>query len=259
MRRWADKQRCRRSGLVGIAILLAGSGVLAPAFASPVAAAATGTVKARTARMSDATLTSRQDGWYHPGDHLALVCSKRGDAVKGFRSPAIPDGGWDNLWYQTSDGHFVADVDIETGPSGVAAPACPTDPGPGTTTRLDNFVTAVAGQQIGDGQCVALIRKYLGDVYGITDAGWGDAYAYGKGGTAGNHLESRGFTWYPGEDFANGDILVWRQDSRLAGLSYGHVAIWYDGKIFDQHYNGRLTAGSDPFSDYGYEGFWRKA
>lgn len=206
--------------------------------------------------MADATLTSGQDGWYAPGDRLILVCSKRGDAVKGFGSPKLPDGGWDDLWYETSDGHFVADVDIEAGAPGVAAPTCPTDPARAVMTRLDTFVATVAGQQVGDGQCVALVRKYLGDVYGITDGGWGDAYAYGKGDTAGNHLESRGFTWHPDENFANGDILVWHQDPRFA---YGHVAIWYDGRIFDQNYNGRLTAGSDPFSDYGYEGFWRRA
>ncbi|MEE6175509.1 hypothetical protein [Mycobacterium sp. 050134] len=238
-----------RRSAAGVAVVLAGTGVLAPASASPVDAAATGTVKARTQRMSDATLSSGQDGWYNPGDRLTLVCSKRGDVVKGS----------DNLWYETSDGHFVADVDIDTGATGVAAPPCPTDPGFGATTRLDNFVATVTGQQVGDGQCVALVRKYLGDVYGITDGGWGDAYAYGKGGTGGNRLESRGFDWHPDQGFANGDILVWRQDPRFAGLSYGHVAIWYNGRIFDQNYNGRLTAGSDPFSDYGYDGFWRKA
>lgn len=26
----------------------------------------------------------------------------------------MPNGGWDNLWYKTSDNHYVADVDIET-------------------------------------------------------------------------------------------------------------------------------------------------
>lgn len=248
MRRPADKRRCYRLGRIGVVVVLAGSGILAPASAAPVDAPATGTVKAKTQRMADATLTSGQDGWYNPGDHLTLVCSKRGDAVKGR----------DNLWYETSDGHFAAAVDIETGAPGVAAPTCPTDPGPGATTQLDSFVAEVAGQQVGDGQCVALVRKYLGDVYGVTDGVWGDAYAYGKGGAAGNHLESRGFSWHPDQDFANGDILVWRQDPRFAGLSYGHVAIWYDGRIFDQNYNGRLTAGSDPFSDYGYEGYWRR-
>lgn len=87
--------------------------VLAPtgmAHADPVA-----TVKgARTQRMSDANLGSHQEGWYNVGDKVTLVCSKRGQNVKGFFGFNIP-GGWDNLWYQTSDEHFVADVDIETG------------------------------------------------------------------------------------------------------------------------------------------------
>lgn len=203
--------------------------------------------------MSDASLNSRQDGWYNPGDQLTLSCSTRGEAVKGFFSYTIPDGGFDNLWYETSDAHFVADVDIETQTPGVvAAPAC----GAGTSyaTRVENFVTAAAGEQIGDGQCVALVKKYLADVYGITDAGWGDAIAYKKGGTGGNQLESRGFSWHADQNFTNGDILVWSP----ASSPQGHVAIWYDGKVFDQNYDGRLTAGSDPFSAYGYEGYWRR-
>lgn len=64
--------------------------------------------------MSDANLGSQQNGWYNPGDQLTLVCSRRGQNVKGFFSFNIP-GGFDNLWYKTSDGNFVADVDIETG------------------------------------------------------------------------------------------------------------------------------------------------
>lgn len=81
-----------------------------PAHADPVA-----TVKARTQRMSDASLSAQQNGWYNPGDKVTLVCSKRGQAVKGFFSFNIPNGGWDNLWYRTSDNNYVADVDIETG------------------------------------------------------------------------------------------------------------------------------------------------
>lgn len=82
------------------------------------------TVKTRTQRMSEANLNSHQNGWYNAGDHLTLVCSRRGQAVKGFFSFNIPNGGWDNLWYRTSDGNFVADVDIETGTLNVVAPDC---------------------------------------------------------------------------------------------------------------------------------------
>jgi murein DD-endopeptidase MepM/ murein hydrolase activator NlpD len=99
--------------------------------AAPANAEATGTVKARTQRMSDANLNSQQAGWYNPGDKLTLVCAKRGEAVKGFFSFNIPNGGWDNLWYRTSDDNYVADVDIETGTLNVVAPDCsPPPPNP---------------------------------------------------------------------------------------------------------------------------------
>lgn len=101
------------------------------AIALPVAAHAdaTATVKARTQQMSAPTLQSRQAGWYGVGTRLTLVCSARGQAVKGFFSPHIP-GGWDNLWYKTSDGHFVADVDIETGTLNAVVRDCNTPPAP---------------------------------------------------------------------------------------------------------------------------------
>jgi hypothetical protein len=102
--------RCRRT----IVTLMTAATALALAVAAPANADPTGTVKARTQRMSDANLKSQQNGWYNPGDRVTLVCSQRGQPVKGFFSFNIP-GGWDNLWYKTSDGNFVADVDIETG------------------------------------------------------------------------------------------------------------------------------------------------
>jgi hypothetical protein len=49
--------------------------------------------------MSDANLTSGQNGWYNAGDHLTLICSRRGQPVKGYFRFNIPNGGWDNLWY----------------------------------------------------------------------------------------------------------------------------------------------------------------
>jgi hypothetical protein len=125
--------------------------------------------------------------------------------------------------------------------------------------RIDSFVANTNGNQIGDGQCVTLIKRYLSDVYGIDAGGWGDAIDYRSGSSGGNQLLSHGFTWHEDQNFANGDILVWRQDPRFAFLPQGHIATWYNGKIYDQNYVGRLTAGSDPFSGYGYLGYWRKA
>lgn len=35
-----------------------------------------------------------------------------------------PNGGWDDLWYKTTDGVFVADIDINTGTNNPITPAC---------------------------------------------------------------------------------------------------------------------------------------
>ncbi|WP_221936910.1 M23 family metallopeptidase [Mycolicibacterium sp. 018/SC-01/001] len=103
--------------------------IAAPTLLAPTAAAdTTATVKAQTQRMSAPNLNSQQNGWYNPGDRVTLVCSARGQKVQGFFSFNIPNGGWDDLWYKTTDGNFVADVDIETGTLNVVAPDCITPP-----------------------------------------------------------------------------------------------------------------------------------
>lgn len=105
----------------------------------PAHADASATVKARTQKMSAPNLTSQQNGWYDPGTQLSLVCSSRGQSVKGYFSFNIPNGGWDNLWYKTSDGSFVADVDIETGTLNVVAPDCTGGgPAPAAPAAPDN-------------------------------------------------------------------------------------------------------------------------
>lgn len=120
------KKTPRISAAVALAGLTAASLICAPS----AAADAVATVKAKTQRMSAPNLNSAQNGWYNPGDRVTLVCSARGQAVKGYFSFNIPNGGWDNLWYKTTDGNFVADVDIETGTLNAVAPDCGAAPPP---------------------------------------------------------------------------------------------------------------------------------
>lgn len=112
----------RRRGwrVLAVVVAMVASAVVAVV---PAHADATAKVMARTQRMSEPNLNSQQNGWYEVGNQLTLMCSKRGQAVKGYFSFNIP-GGWDDLWYKTSDGNFVADVDIETGTLDVVAPDC---------------------------------------------------------------------------------------------------------------------------------------
>ena len=112
-------------GLVATTI----AGLIALALPVTADADAAATVRAKTQRMSAPTLQSTQSGWYNAGTRITLVCASRGQAVKGFFSPYIP-GGWDNLWYKTSDGHFVADVDIETGTLNAVVRDCGQPPAP---------------------------------------------------------------------------------------------------------------------------------
>lgn len=115
----ADRSLPRAGATMAAVLTACGLVFAASAEAEPV-----GTVKARTQRMSEPTLNSRQDGWYNVNDRLKLVCAARGQATRGFFSSTIPNGGWNTLWYKTSDGHFVSGVDIETGTPNAVAPDC---------------------------------------------------------------------------------------------------------------------------------------
>ncbi|MBB6628439.1 hypothetical protein H5V45_14020 [Nocardioides sp. KIGAM211] len=93
----------------------------------------TGRVATRTQRMTQSTLNSTQEGWYENGQVLTLSCYQRGQSVQGYFSSSFPNGGWDNLWYRVDDGHYVADVDLETGTLDPVVPACADQPVADTT------------------------------------------------------------------------------------------------------------------------------
>lgn len=104
-------------------VLLSATIVLA--HPSSAEAAAIGTVMQRTQRMSGPSLETSQSGWYEKGAKVTLICHQQGQPVKGYYSPWLPNGGWDNLWYLVDDGYFIADVDTDTGSNDPVAPACP--------------------------------------------------------------------------------------------------------------------------------------
>jgi len=134
----ARRPHLLRSVTAGLAAALA---VPALVLAAP-ANAETGTVKVKTQKMTDSTLKSTQKGWYSVGDKLNLVCHKRGQSVQGYFSRYLPNGGWDNLWYRTADGHYVADVDIETGTQNALGPECSALDNPAPTSNAAPAPTA---------------------------------------------------------------------------------------------------------------------
>ncbi|MBS1696418.1 MAG: hypothetical protein JST91_29890 [Actinobacteria bacterium] len=126
----AASAKAKRTKTVGgLAIFL---GMIGSISSAPTANAETATAATQTQRMTEPNLGSRQDGVYNAGDRIDLVCWTRGQPVKGHFSFNIP-GEFDNLWYRVSDGHYVADVDIETGTLDAVGPDCATidqQPGP---------------------------------------------------------------------------------------------------------------------------------
>ena len=75
--------------------------------------------KGGTQAMSDASLSSTQNGTYVYNRRLWVVCYKYGQNVLGV-------SGWSTLWHQVVDGSYVADSDFLTGVDGPMAgePAC---------------------------------------------------------------------------------------------------------------------------------------
>jgi murein DD-endopeptidase MepM/ murein hydrolase activator NlpD len=167
-------------GAIVVAVLTCGTLLLA----GNAHAEATATVKAQTQRMSDANLSSQQTGWYNEGDRVTLVCSRRGQPVKGFFSFNIPNGGWDNLWYKTSDGNFVADVDIETGTLDVVASDCgsgaqPPPPSQSSGLRVPLDGAPAINRGFGNGHngidyaAASGTPVYAADAGTVTFEGWG--------------------------------------------------------------------------------------
>lgn len=254
-------------GALALALSIAAPIAVAP---SAEAAAPTGTVMATTQRMSAPTLNSTQVGTYAAGKVLTLSCYAYGQPVSGYYSFAFATG-YDSLWYKVSDGYWVPDVMLNTNsnaPLGVpctsTAPTTTTTTYTATSTNVStattNFVAATqytsvaAWDGANRGECVALVSKFLANVHGIKVTSGADAWKYQAGGIAGQTIRNSGMTWHTDRNFRNGDILVW--GASLGG--YGHVAIWNNGKIYDQNYAGRRTAAHDPYFSSSLVGYWRK-
>nr|QGW61099.1 hypothetical protein ICEMyc226_00067 [Mycolicibacterium sp.] len=194
--RCAHNSRCQPRVTTALGLLTVAAACLA--FASPAAADPAATVKARTQRMSDANLSSNQNGWYSAGEHLSLVCSRRGQPVKGFFSFNIP-GGWDNLWYRTSDGNFVADVDIETGTLSDITPDC----GPDRAAAAPAPAAQPPASASSAGRVMGRTQARNPGVAG--QCTWGAAQKW---------FEATGGQFYPA---LSGDALEWANSARAEG------------------------------------------
>lgn len=248
--------------LSSIALAITATIAVAPA-AQALPNTKTVTVMEKTQRQKNPNLNANERvGWYNKGARITLTCYVYGQAVKGWGSPGIP-GGWDSLWYKTTDGTYTADVDLATGSnSTVVAKKC----GTGATTSKTSiaaFYNKVKGTSVANaagtyrGECVSLVSQYLLQVKGIRTGAWGNAIDYKSGRSGGNQMKAAGYKWYTDKNFRDGDILVWGQYSGWVS-SYGHVGVWYNGKVMEQNWNGKRYVTLNPFQSKGYAGYWRK-
>lgn len=231
---------------------------LGPVCAAPAHADTTATVKAQTTqRMNGPDLKSGQDGVYKSGQVLTLVCHATGEPVKGYFSFNIPDGGWDNVWYQTSDGHYVADVDIETHTLNALGPQCGQRVQPAAPPASDTAANRAKGATINrnplsgyEGYCTWGAQEQIHDHTGY--------YIKALSGAAASWADqAKAAGWTVVGDAQPRSVAVF--SSALAGNPDGHVA-WVDavnGKdvtITEMNYgpgataaNGYRTTGFDAF------------
>lgn len=104
------------------------------------------------------------------------------------------------------------------------------------------------------GQCVSLISMYLHDCFNLSPLGWGNAVDYYL---IPNPMLLTDFDKIYTTDFQDGDILVWGDDPGTFTNIYGHIAIWYKGKIMNQNNNGRMYLTLDNFFSGGFLGVLR--
>ncbi|MDM7853726.1 hypothetical protein [Cellulomonas alba] len=215
-----------------------------------------------TQSQSGPTLNSTLFKVYPPNTRVPIVCgTTSGQGVKGAYSSA-----YDYTWHRLLGGDWVPDADFLTGTNGLVPgePDCTPAGGGAGASKLDAYVAAhPAGTQVGTGQCVALIKDYLGSVWGTPPGAIGNAVDYQAGRTGGNFFASHGWVWHTDQSFQNGDVLVWSQTKLRDGSinTAGHVAIWYNGKRYDQNgAGGALKIGFGSFFNGNgnvYVGYWR--
>ncbi len=138
-----------------------------------------------------------------------------------------------------------------------ASPAAPT-----LSQKVGTFVTKWKGTQIGDGECVTLIKQFVSEVFSITPGAWGNAINYAQGaGTGGQQLAAIGFTWHTDRSFQDGDIIVWHSwlyDTSVGKVvDYGHVGVYYQKQIFDARDARHKSTGDPEGRKANYSGaFW---
>ena len=187
--------------------------------AAPLAhAEAVGTVRARTQRSAAPDLAS-QEGTYDVGNTLVLVCSTHGQPVTGHATSSAP-GAWDDLWYRTSDGHYVPDADIETAAPNQVTQDCGVlnSAGPQADSREDRAI-AWANAHVGSDDYPFACGQFVANAYGRPNLGAISALAFH------DQLAQAGQIHLDG-DIPKGALVfshsVW---DTVDGVSYGHVVI----------------------------------
>ncbi|MCV7021087.1 cadherin-like domain-containing protein [Mycolicibacterium aichiense] len=180
-------------------------------------------------------------------------------------NPAGGYNGGDNFTYTVTDGSGASATGTANITVNYVAPPVTT---PTLSQKVGTFVGNTRGRTIANpdgsyaGECVSLVRQYLEQVFNIRTGAWGNAIDYRSGGSGGNQLAARGFTWHTDRNFQDGDILVFGQNSQAGTTAYGHIGIWYGGQFYDQNDGWRAnarTANYSPFSGVSPAllGYWR--
>ena len=125
--------------------------------ASASAQSPTALVMVTTQKMSGPSLTTTLRGYYSKGARLSLSCFARGQAVYGYF------GGPDSIWYQTTDGSWVADIDLDTGSWQPVTGPCSTS----TSTKATRAV-AWANSQVGSSSYYNLCERFVENAYGTS-------------------------------------------------------------------------------------------
>lgn len=207
-------------------------------------------------------------GFVSGRDHGSLNLNANGSFTY---SPVAGFSGTDSFTYTVSDGHGATSTATATITVNYVAPS-----GPTLSQKVSTFVSNTRGRTIANpdgsyaGQCVSLVRQYLEQALNIRTGAWGNAIDYRLGGSGGNQLASRGFTWSTDRNFQDGDILVFNRNDGTAGTDpNGHIGIWSAGQFYDQNDGWRSnasTANYSPFDNtapsYGgishaFLGYWR--
>lgn len=161
-------RRATVRGVVVAVALLGVGGLEAVTATSASASTHYGKVMVNTQRMTGPALPPKytQQGVFTKGSRLVLSCYARGQRVSGYFTPIT--GLRSDIWYKTSSGKWVADIDIDTGKNGPVTGKCSPPSSTSSSSSKASRAASWAKGKVGSNSYDFACELFVENAYGTS-------------------------------------------------------------------------------------------